>query len=59
MTNIIDIRGIEDAGIEVHIAQIDRGFSVAIKDTDAGLFVGVAKIFPTEAAARKFAATIN
>lgn len=56
-TEIIARYADADAGIEAVVARIDRGFSVAVRDTDADLYVGAALIFPTferaDAAARQ------
>jgi hypothetical protein len=39
----------EEDGIEVHYTEMDNGkFSVAVKDTDANLFLDTVKIFPTQ-----------
>ena len=36
----------EEYGIEVYVAKITTGFSVAMKDTDADEFVGFIKVYP-------------
>lgn len=47
-TEIIKIIPASDVeiGVEIHLAKVDRGYSVTIKDTDAGEFLGIARIFP-------------
>lgn len=50
------IPGIE--GTEVHIAKHEKGFSVAVKDTDSGEFLPAAKIFPTYEKAKIFADSV-
>lgn len=57
-TKILKIYKNKKDGIESHVAKISLGYSVTLKDTDAGEFAGVSKIFPNEKDAHKYAKTI-
>lgn len=47
-TKIIHEFDSDELGIRAYVAVVDKGFSVAIKDIDAGEFFPVSKIYPTE-----------
>lgn len=47
-TEIIATFTNEELGIAAYVAKVSRGFSVAIKDTDAGEFFPVCNIYQTE-----------
>jgi hypothetical protein len=51
MTTILHTYTNEAAGIAAHVAQITKGFSVALQDTDCGEFSPYIEIHPTEASA--------
>lgn len=57
-TKIIKVYKNKEYGIEAHVAKVERGFSVSLKDTDAGEFVGINHIFPKEKDAHKKAKQI-
>ena len=57
-TKIIKVYKNKEYGIEAHVAKVDRGFSVSLKDTDAGEYVGINHIFPKEKDAHKKAKQI-
>ena len=44
--------------MEASVAQIPKGFSVALRDMDADEFVGICKIFRIEADAIAYAKTV-
>ena len=48
----------EEFGMEASVVQIPKGFSVALRDMDADEFVGICKIFRTEADAIAYAKTV-
>jgi hypothetical protein len=56
-TKVIAIVYGSDA-MSAHVAIIETGYSVALKDEDSGEFVDLVKIFPTEAAALAYAQTL-
>ena len=58
-TKILKIYKNKDLGFEAHVAKVEKGFSVVIKDTDAGEFLDSAKIFPDEKSAHKEAKKIQ
>ena len=41
----------EADGVSIIVAKIDRGFSVTLKDTDCGEYLGTCHIFQTQEAA--------
>ena len=49
----------KENGFEVHVAKINKGFSVAIYDTDANEFFSGIKIYKNEKAALKKAKEIK
>ena len=57
-TKVLKVYKNKRDGIESHVAKINLGYSVTIKDTDAGEFVGTSKIFKDEKDAHKYAKTI-
>lgn len=46
-------------GMEAHVAQIDRGYSVVLYCTESEMYVPSMKIFKTEALALAYAKTIT
>lgn len=57
-TIIIKIYKNKKDGIESHVAKVEKGYSVSLKDTDADEFLGTSKIFPKEKDAHKYAKEI-
>lgn len=57
-TQPIDIIENKEAGTEIHISKVAKGFSVAVKDVDSGEFLPTVKIYPTEEQARNVARII-
>jgi len=58
-TEILKIIPVPEDGLEIHVAKIDRGFSVAVKDTDADEFYPFGKIFPDLDRALAYTETAN
>ena len=48
----------EEDGIEAVVAEIDKGYSVALRDIDADTYVGLCIIYPTAKEAIEKAKTI-
>lgn len=57
-TEIIKIIPHTEDGYEVHVAKGELGFGVTIYDTDAEMFLGIVKFFPTVERALAYADTL-
>jgi hypothetical protein len=57
-TQILKILENKEYGIQAHVALIETGYSVSLKDVDANEFASIVKIFKSEQAATEYAATL-
>ena len=58
-TEILKVYKNKKDGYEIHVAKIDKGISVTLKDTDSGEYFPEVKIFPNEGDAHKYAKKIQ
>ncbi|MFA5753308.1 MAG: hypothetical protein WC910_09580, partial [Bacteroidales bacterium] len=47
-TKILKVFPDKENGLEVHVAKVEKGFSVAVMDVDSGKFFDEVKIYPTD-----------